>query len=172
MKYMSSCLIALALSLVATGCKKKTASSQSSASTSTKPVGETKNLPKLGIKIQVPSGATFLNESDHGVDVNFDEAGVQIMKVEGTEPVTFGDAVARAERGELCPFGSWIKKDQTPTGWHLEWTCKVGPTASKTLTNVEVRTIIDGKHFDCGNQVSSAADVAAVAQTCASVKKL
>ncbi len=137
---------------------------------------EYKPLAWMGLQAEVPAGAEI---SDTSADAP--NASISIYSADGQSGCTamistvtaaygsFESSVKEADEGVGNKAETWVKKEQTADGFHLEFTGK--SLMGDPITDITIRRKIGDKEVQC-SRAGSAEEVACVAPICASLKPL
>jgi len=177
---------ALSLTLATTACGKKTEAGGDNAAKPSEGGGakaaaaaetwEWKKAGGLGVEVEVPA--------DANIDDNTAGAGAPAATI-WASPTTFlnGDSgpddldmikdtleEAKADiQKDAGKFKAFSKDEKTATGWYLEW--DADSITGSVIYGIAVRTVIDGKPWDCGTNASSKEEREKAARICKSLRK-
>lgn len=137
---------------------------------------EYKPMAWMGLQAEVPAGADI---SDTSADAP--NASISIYSDDGKSGCTamistvtaayggFESSVKEADEGIGNKAETWVKKEKTADGFHLEFTGK--SIMGDAITDITIRRKIGDKEIQC-SRAGSAEEVACVAPICASLKPL
>ncbi|MEZ4400983.1 MAG: hypothetical protein R3B06_13235 [Kofleriaceae bacterium] len=177
------------LTLVATGCKKKDDGATAEGGAQAKPAAgkpaaaapklEYKKVGATGLEVEVPADATV---DDNSANAGFPSATIWTTPTTfltgafstddwGMIKATFEESKAGIEKdaamvGKLKGF---TKEEKTADGWQFEW--EATSMTDSPVFGIQIRTVIDGKAWDCGTNAGSPAEREAAIKVCKSVRK-
>lgn len=132
---------------------------------------EYKPIPWMGLQAEVPGDATISDTSADAPNASI-QAGrctVMVSTVTAAYPSSFEAAVASAEKGAGNEVETWVVKEETEDGFHLEFDGT--SLLDEPIKSVTVRRTIGNKQIEC-NRAGDAEQVACVVEVCKSLKPL
>jgi hypothetical protein len=182
-------ILALALSLLVAACGKKSdSSSSSSAPAAAKPSGGDtakapdlgaptyKKMEKLGLQIEVPASAEFMDTSADATGAQFftgnNECSVRVNQTTEAFTDDFDKAKKEVETDPGTKFVKWTKAEKTADGWDFEWEGESGIEPGKKLYGVQIRRKFGDKQVECWEKAESPDRAACTVKACMSIKPL
>ena len=132
----------------------------------------TKTNEKLKLSIDVPANAemedqTFSWPAFRANTEDFEDLLIQDLTTMNPN-ATMAEDKAHYEKDGECDFASWVKSEETPDGWILQYKCKGGD--DKEYQKVVVRKKIGDKAIQCNAKVKDSAALDVATKSCQSLK--
>lgn len=135
-----------------------------------------KKLDKLGLQIEVPASAEFMDTSADAPGGQFftgnNECSVRVNQTTEAYTDDFNRAKEEAEKDPGKTFVKWVKAEKTADGWHLEWEATSSMDPARKLYPVSIRRKFGDKQVECWESPESAESAACTIKSCQSLKPL
>jgi hypothetical protein len=135
-----------------------------------------KKMDKLGLQIEVPASAEFMDTSADAPGAQFftgnNECSVRVNQTTEAFTNDFDKAKAEVEKDPGTKFVKWIKADKIEGGWHFEWEGESGFEPGKKLYGVQIRRTFGDKQVECWEKAESPDRAACTVKACLSIKPL
>ena len=129
-----------------------------------------KDIKWMGLKAKVAGDADISDTSADAPNAMISSGACTIMLSTVTEAYgTFESAVSDAEKGLGNKVKTWIKKEKTADGFHIEY--EGISMMDEPVWDVTVRRKIGDKEYEC-TRAGDKAEVACIAEVCASLQAI
>ncbi len=137
---------------------------------------EFKKLEKLGLQLEVPASAEFMDTSADAPAGQYftgnNECSVRVNQTTEMYTNDFDRAKAEIEKDSMNKFASWTKAEKTEDGWKLEWVAESTMEPGKKLYGVQHRRKFADKQVECWEKAPSAEYAGCTVRACESLKPL
>jgi len=128
-------------------------------------------VESMGLRIEMPTGATVNPGAGDSVMISGPDGGCTVMLAPVTEiSPSYESTVSSIQRGMAGgQLREMTRNEQTAGGWEIEYTTAAMSNPDETRYGVNTRVTVGGIGYDCSRVSRTAEDAACVLRACQSI---